>query len=72
MAFGSWGGQGPEAAKLLARAVKKAALGWDLHLQARHKHELFAAFGLALMRGTFDLLAAKAFVCPQVRSPLSQ
>ena len=66
------GGQGPEAAKLLARAVKKATLGHDAHLQARHKYELFAAFGLALMRGTFDLLAAKAFVRPQAGSPLSQ
>ena len=62
MAFGSWGGQGPEAAKLLSRIVKKAVLGQELHLQARRKHELYASFGLSLMRGTFELLASKSFV----------
>ena len=62
MAFGSWGGQGPEAAKLLARAVKRALHGCEPHLQAGRKHEILSAFGLALMKGTFDLLLNKAFL----------
>jgi len=61
-AFGTWGGLGPEAAKLVALVCRRAA-GWvegDLRasLQEKTRH----AIGLAVMRGVWSLLEKKVYV----------
>ena len=59
MAFGTWGGMGPEAAKLLFRLIKRAASWLDGDLRAARQEELRLNVGLALMRHTWVLLEAK-------------
>ena len=62
MALGTWGGQGPEGAKLLARITKKVgrqeegASRGALQAQARYR------VGFALMTSIFDLLPNKNFI----------
>jgi hypothetical protein len=57
MGFGTWGGLGPEGAKLLHRLVKRAAAWQEGDLRAARQDELLQAVGLALMRQVFRLLA---------------
>jgi hypothetical protein len=58
MAFGTWGGVGPEAAKLLARIIGLAA-GWrEVDLRPWRKEELRQRFFLALYRQVCRLLGA--------------
>ena len=59
MAFGTWGGMGPEAAKLLHRLVGRAASWLEGPLRARRQHELRESVGVALMRHIWLLLDAK-------------
>ena len=62
MAFGTWGGLGPECAKLLARVLKRAS-GWqEGDLRAVRQDELRQSVGLALMRQIWRLLGAKNFI----------
>lgn len=62
MAFGTWGGLGPECAKSLQRIVKRAA-GWlEGDARASRQEEIRYAIGLTLMRQIWELLAAKNFV----------
>ena len=61
-AFGTWGGMGPEAAKLLARLCKRADswhAGSSLGAPAAEGRQ---SIGVALMRQVWRLLAARNFV----------
>ena len=61
MAFGTWGGTGPEAAKILQRILKRAA-GWqEGDLRAARQDELRQNFDLTLMRHVWRLLERKNF-----------
>ena len=58
MAFGTWGGQGPEAAKLLQRAA-----AWqEGDLRAGRQDVIRCAVGLALMRQVWWLLGSQNFL----------
>ena len=59
MAFGTWGGMGPDAAKLLFRFLKRAASWLDGDARAARQEELRLNVGLALMRHIWVLLEAK-------------
>ena len=59
MAFGTWGGMGPDAAKLLFRLLKRAASWLDGDSRAARQEELRLTVGLALMRHIWVLLEAK-------------
>jgi hypothetical protein len=62
MAFGTWGGQGPEAAKLLARFTKRAA-GWqDGDLRASLMETCRLSVGVAVMRQVWRMLELKNFL----------
>jgi hypothetical protein len=62
MAFGTWGGLGPEGAKTLHRCLKRAA-GWlEGDLRAARQEELRLGLGLTLMRQVWQMLAAKSFL----------
>ena len=62
MAFGTWGGLGPECAKSLGRIVRRAA-GWlEGDLQTCRQEEIRYIIGLTLMRQVWELLAAKNFM----------
>ena len=59
MAFGTWGGMGPEGAKLLARMAQRGA-GWqDNELRTSLQEELRLSVGVALMREIWVLLDQK-------------
>ena len=62
MGFGTWGGLGPEGAKLLHRLVKRAAAWQEGDLRGARQDELLHAVGLALMRQVFQMLAGKSVV----------
>ena len=58
-AFGTWGGMGPEASRVVHRLVKRAA-GWqEGELRAARQREILEGIGLALMRQIWNLLANK-------------
>ena len=59
MAFGTWGGMGPEAAKLLHRLLGRAASWLEGPLRGRRQEELQQHVGVALMRQVWHLLDAK-------------
>ena len=59
MAFGTWGGLGPQAAKLAYRLLKRAASWADGDLRAARQEELRLGLGLSLMRHVWLLLEAK-------------
>ena len=62
MAFGTWGGMGPDAAKLLARLLPRAA-GWlEGSLRTRRQWELRANLGVALSSHIWRVLDAKNFL----------
>ena len=62
MAFGTWGGMGPECAKLLHRIVKRAA-GWhEGPERASRQEECRHIIGMALMRHIWDMLAGKNYM----------
>ena len=59
MAFGTWGGQGPEAAKSLARAAKRAE-GWrEGDLRQSHAEMTKLSVGWAVMTQVILLLQTK-------------
>ena len=62
MAFGTWGGTGPEAAKLMHRLLKRAASWNEGDLLAARQEELRLSLGLALMRHIWILLEAKNLI----------
>ena len=60
MAFGTWGGLGPEGAKVLHRLVKRAASWQEGELRALRQRELLETKSLALKRQVWKLLGNKA------------
>ena len=62
MAFGTWGGLGPEAAKLLGRATQRAASRLEGDFRTRRKEELRINLGLALVRHVWALLNNKNLI----------
>ena len=62
MAFGTWGGLGPEAAKLLGRATQRAASRLEGEFRNRRKEELRINLGLALVRHVWALLNNKNLI----------
>lgn len=62
MAFGTWGGTGPECARLLHRISKRAA-GWqEGDLRASQQENARLTVGLTLMRHVWALLLSKNFI----------
>jgi hypothetical protein len=62
MALGTWGGIGPEGAKMLHRITKRAA-GWlEGDLRARRQEEIRHGVGVALMRQIWVLLEGKNYL----------
>ena len=62
MAFGTWGGVGPEGAKLLHRISKRAA-GWlEGDLRARRQEEIRHGVGVSLMRHIWQMLEGKNYI----------
>ena len=62
MALGTWGGTGPEGAKVLHRILKRAA-GWlEGELRASRQAEIKYGIGLTLMRKIWEMLAGKNFL----------
>ena len=62
MAFGTWGGHGPEAARLLARMVKRACAAVEPEERPQRSRELLQSVGLALMRQIWRLLSGRNHV----------
>jgi hypothetical protein len=62
MAFGTWGGMGPEGAKILQRITKRAA-GWlEGDLRACRQEEIRHGVGVSLMRHIWRLLEGKNYL----------
>jgi hypothetical protein len=61
LAFGTWGGVGPEAAKVLHRFLKRAACWQEGDLRAARQDELRQHVGLQLMKHVWRLLDGKNF-----------
>ena len=62
MAFGTWGGMGPEGDRVLHRIVERAA-GWlEGDLRACRQEEIRHAVGVALMRHICLLLEGKNYL----------
>ena len=59
MSFGTWGGMGPEGARVLHRLAKRAASWQEGEIRSLRQHELLESVGLALMRQVWLLLANK-------------
>ena len=58
-AFGSWGGMGPDAARLVHRITKRVA-GWlEGDLRASRQEEARQLLGLTLARGILEMLQGK-------------
>ena len=61
-AFGTWGGLGPEAARLLHRVSKRVA-GWlEGDLRASRQEEARQLVGLTLMKGVLEMLQDKKHI----------
>ena len=58
MAFGTWGGMGPEAAKLLQRFVARASDWREADTREARREEIRLTFGLAQVRGVLHMLDA--------------
>jgi hypothetical protein len=63
MAFGTWGGQGPEAARLLHHFLARATCWCEPDQRAGKMQELRQQFGLALMRQVWALLEPAWLLC---------
>ena len=62
MAFGTWGGMGPGAAKLLQQLLKRGASWEEGERRAVRQEELREILGLTLMVHVVGLLEAKNFI----------
>ena len=60
--MGTWGGLGPEGARLIHRIIKRAATWLEGDLRVRRQYELTETLGLALMRQIWRLLSGKNYV----------
>jgi hypothetical protein len=62
MAFGTWGGTGPECAKLLHRITKRSASWMEGDLRASRLEQARHAVGWALMQKVLEHLDGKNFL----------
>ena len=62
MAFGTWGGEGPEAARLLGRIIKRACAAVEPEERPARSKELGQQLSLALMRQIWRLLSGRNYV----------
>ena len=62
MAFGTWGGMGPDACKLFQRVLAKGAAWLDGSMRLRRQEELRRSLGLALSLHVWRLLDAKTLI----------
>ena len=58
-AFGTWGGLGPEGAKILGRLMKRATSGEDAEARGASLRRQFEAVGVPLFREIFRLLEGR-------------
>ena len=63
MAMGTWGGMGPEGARIFQRILKRAAFWLEGDLRADRQEELRRTFGLSIARQVWRLLDAKNLIC---------
>jgi hypothetical protein len=63
MAFGTWGGMGPEGAKVLSRIVKRATASDTPEGKGAAQSLLRERIGVALLRQVWKLLGAKSLIC---------
>lgn len=63
LAMGTWGGMGPEGARVFHRILKRAAFWLEGDLRAERQEELKQSFGLAVIRHVWRLLDAKNMIC---------
>ena len=61
-AFGTWGGIGPEGARLVSRMVKRAATWDEGEDRGLEQRRLYETLGVALYRQILHLLEAKNHV----------
>ena len=61
MAFGTWGGYGPEGYKVLSTLVKRAAAWQEGSARAAKQDELFGVVGVALMTQVWATLFNKNY-----------
>ena len=62
VALGTWGGQGPEAAKLLAKVFKRCASWQDGSDRIQAQETSRMSVGLTLMRQVWALFQTKNFI----------
>ena len=62
MAFGTWGGMGPEGTQVLNRLIKRAASWHDGDLRVACQDRLQIKVGIALMTGVWQMLYNKNLV----------
>jgi hypothetical protein len=63
LAFGTWGGLGPEGAKVLSRVFQRAASWQEGDLRTLLQQEFRVRMGVALMREVWALLDKKNYIC---------
>ena len=62
LAMGTWGGVGPEGARVFHRILKRAACWLEGDLRAERQEELKRSFGLSVARHIWRLLDAKNLI----------
>ena len=62
MAMGTWGGMGPEGARIFQRILKRAAFWLEGDLRSEKQEEMRRSFGLAVARQIWRLLDAKNLI----------
>ena len=62
MAFGTWGGEGPEAAKVMGRIIKRACAAVEPEERPGRSKELAQHLSLTLMRQIWRLLSGRNYV----------
>ena len=63
LAMGTWGGMGPEGARVFHRILKRAASWLEGDMRAERQEELKRSFGLSVTRHVWRLLDAKNLIC---------
>ena len=62
MSFGTWGGLGPEAAKVMSRIVRSCTAWEDAESRGTSQYAIYEQVGVALARQIWKLLASKNFI----------
>ena len=70
LAVGTWGGLGPEGAKVLARLAKRASTWTEAATRGLEQHRLLEAVGVALYQQILGLLQTRDAVSSDCTRPL--